>query len=92
MRQLIGYVVLGFFAAFGVFCAFWTVFGGCYPSRSECDLTLRCPKELELVWIKHLCWLRQMGLLRLRLTVVGSSLSREQRQMIRRRYPYINFE
>lgn len=86
------YVLLGFFAAFGVFCAVWTVFGGLYPGRAGCELTLRCPKDREMALLKHLCWLREMGLLHMNLTVVDSGLTCRQQQMISEKYPFIKFE
>lgn len=91
VRQMIWYVILGFFSAFGVLCAFWTVFGLLLPGSVSCDLTLRCVPGRELAVLRRLCWLREMGLLRLRLTVTDSKLNRQQKNMITEKYPYIRF-
>lgn len=85
------YVIFGFFAAFGVLCAFWTLLGLILPVKSACCVTLQCPGELELPALRRFCWLSEMGLLRVHVTVVGSSLTERQKRMIAEKYPYIEF-
>lgn len=86
------YVIIGFFAAFGVLCACWTLLGLLLPVKAGCCMTLQCPPQQELAILRRLCWLQEMGLLRVRLTILNSSLSDRQKHMIVVKYPYIEFE
>lgn len=92
VRHLIGFVIMGFFAAFGVLCALWAVFGAVIFRKVPCQLTLRCTDGRELTLLRRLCWLREMGLLQFRLTVLDSSLSQSQQKLITKKFPYIDFQ
>lgn len=85
------YVFLGFFGAFGVLCALWTVFGLFLPGSSACRMTLQCPAKQELAALRRFSWLREMGMLRAHITVINSSLTKRQQRMITQKYPYIEF-
>ncbi len=85
------FVILGFFAAFGVLCALWTLVGLFLPVRSSCCVTLRCLPEEELATLRRFCWLHEMGFLKIRLMVADSNLSQRQQIVIVKRYPYIEF-
>lgn len=89
---MIWYVIFGFFAAFGVLCASWTVLGMLLPVKEGCRMTLRCPPQQELAALRRFCWLHEMGLLRAHLTVLDSSLTDRQKRMIAKKHPYIEFE
>lgn len=86
------YVLVGFFAAFGVLCASWTLLGLFFPVKSACCMTMQCPPEQEIAALRRFCWLHEMGLLRMHLTVVGSHLTQQQKHMITDRFPYIKFQ
>ncbi len=86
------YVFLGFFAAFGVLCAFWTLLGLILPVKSVCRMTMQCPPEQEIAALRRFCWLHEMGLLRMQLTVIDSHLTLRQKRMIAERFPYIEFQ
>ena len=92
VKQMFWYVIFGFFAAFGVLCASWTLLGLLLPVREGCRMTLQCPPQQELAALRRFCWLHEMGLLRAHLTVLDSSLSDRQKCMIVKKYPYIEFE
>lgn len=85
------YVMFGFFAAFGVFCALWALFGQLLPATTGCQVYVICPKEKEIPVLRRFCWLRELGMTRCELTVINSTLNRAQRDYIRNRYPYIHF-
>lgn len=85
------FVIFGFFAAFGVLCALWSVLGLFIPVRSSCCVTLRCCPEEELATLQRFCWLNEMGFLRIRLLVSDSNLNQRQQKAIAKRYPYIEF-
>lgn len=84
-----GYVILGFFAAFGALSALWTVFGQFLPGGSG---VVVCPEGPELLsCCRRLSWLRQLGLARYRLAVTGSILPPRERERLRKKYPWIEF-
>lgn len=85
------YVFFGFFAAFGVLCALWVLFGQCLPASSGCQAAVCCPKEKVIPVLRRFCWLRELGLTRCELTVIDSGLNSAQQIYIRQRYPYIHF-
>ena len=84
-------VVFVFFAAFGLLCALWALFGHLLPGSGSCEIAVLSPKERELALIRRFCWLRGLGFTRATLTVLDSGLNRRQRQYLKRRYPYIRF-
>lgn len=85
------YVLFGFFAAFGVLCALWALFGQFLPASGRCEVAVRCQKRKEIPILRRFCWLREMGLLGCDLTVLDSELNPVQQHYIRQRYPYIHF-
>ena len=85
------YVLFGFFAAFGVLCALWTVFGRLLPASGKCNVAIVCQKDREIPVLRRFCWLWGLGLICCDLTLIDSSLNAAQRQYIRQRYPYIHF-
>ena len=89
---MFSYVIFGFFAAFGVLCACWTMLGLLLPMKESCCLTLKCAPQQELAAIRRFCWLCEMGLLRAHLRVIDSNLSEKQKRMIEKKYPYIEFD
>ena len=88
---MIFYVFIGAFAAFGVLCAVWVLFGQFLPASGKSEIAVRCPRKNEIPLLRRFCWLRDMGLLRCELTVLDSSLNTAQQYYIRQRYPYIHF-
>ena len=85
------YVLLGFFAAFGILCALWSVLGCCLSGSALCHVKLTCQPGSELATIRRFCWLRESGLLHVQITVHSSRLSTAQRSWISEKYPYIHF-
>ena len=85
------YVLFGFFAAFGMLCALWAVFGKFLPASGQCDAAVVCKKEREIPMLRRYCWLWGLGLTGCDLTVIDSGLNPAQQRYIRQRYPQIHF-
>ena len=85
------YVLFGFLAAFGLLCATWVLFGLILPRKVNCDVAVVCCKGSEIAVIRRFCRLRELGLTKSSLTVLGSNLTQCQQEIIRKRYPYIRF-
>lgn len=88
---MMGYVVLGLLAAFGGYCALWTLFGFLLPGSRRCTLVLLCSPHDEPALLRRLLWLREMGLLRCALLVSGRSLNARQRQRLQQKFPSVEF-
>ncbi len=76
------YVILGVLAAFGALCVLYLIFGLLLP-RPEGGLLVyradRCDEELLL---RRYFWLRDLGLVRCPLLLVGSRLPTAQQENI----------
>lgn len=87
-----GYVCLGMAAAFGVFCAAWVLFGWLLPGGIGGALVCICrPGLREEPLVRRYIWLRELGLLRVPLLLVGSSLPYEEQAHLHRRCGSIEF-
>ncbi len=85
------YILLGFFAAFGLLSALWTIFGLLLPGSTRCSAAVLCPKGREIAVIRRFCRLRELGLTRADLTVLDTHLNKKQQRCIQTKYPYITF-
>lgn len=88
---MIGYVLLGLLAAFGLFCALWVLLGFLLPGSRRCTIILLCMPKNESALLRRLLWLRETGLLRCNIVLSGRGLTDVQRRHIRQRYPSIEF-
>ena len=88
---MVWYILFGFFAAFGLLSAIWTLLGFLLPAKCQCSLLLLCDPEEELAMLQRLLWLRDLGFLRCKICLSGRSLSEEQRQTLLQRYQNIEF-
>ena len=88
---MIWYVLMGFFAAFGVLCAGWILFGLYLPGTVRCTVVARCPKGKEIAMIRRFCRFWDLGLTRATLVVLDSCLSQSQQMLICKQYPMIRF-
>ncbi len=78
---MIGWVILAFLAAFGLFCAVWAAAGIFLPPCREGWLL--CPGRGDVPSFAYLyLWLRGMGLLSCPLAVLDLGLSEEARQFL----------
>ena len=81
---LAGYIFLGTAAAFGVFCALWTVFGWLMSGGEGGALVCRCkPGRSELPLIRRYIFLREIGLIRIPLLLLDCSLPEQELAKLR---------
>lgn len=64
------YVIIGFLAAFGVLCALWVVLGSWLTNAAPCRIVLFPAPGREGVAARRFLWLRELGLIKGRLTLV----------------------
>ena len=88
---MIGYVLLGFLAAFGLVCVLWVLVGMFLPGSGRCTLILICDPKAESAILRRIIWLREMGLLRCGILLSGCGLTGQQREQLRKKYPTIEF-
>ncbi len=75
-----GFVILGVLAAFGALCILWVLFGTLLPHPGG-RLVYTCDGREEAA-VRRYLWLRDLGLLRCPLVLIGSSLPGKRRQQI----------
>lgn len=63
-----GYILIGFFAAFGAFSVLWAVFGWLLPGGKGCALV--CVGDPDAGILSRYRWLRGMGFLNCPLLIV----------------------
>lgn len=66
---MLWYFVIGTLAAFGAYCAIWTLLGWLLPKAEGCAIVFWKPPEEES--LARLKWLRDMGFLDLPVIVIG---------------------
>ncbi len=88
---MIGYVLLGLMAAFGLFCIIWALIGFLLPGSRRCTIVLVCRPKDESALLRRLLWLRETGLLHCAVCLSGRGLTERQRRHIRQKYPSIEF-
>ncbi len=76
-----GFVIVGVLAAFGALCVLWVLFGCLLPRPGGCKLVYVCDGREEAV-LRRYFWLRDLGLLRCPLVLIGSRLPEGRRQQI----------
>ncbi len=86
-----GYVILGVFAAFGVLCALWALWGLILPGARGGVLLCLCRDRQEEAVLRRYFWLRDLGLLRCCLVLVDSELPPQRQQQICSRCPQVYF-
>lgn len=80
---MIFYVIVGAFAAFGVFCGVWMAFGGLLPGKSGGAAVCLCREGLrEEPILRRYLWLRGLGLIRVPLLAVDCGLREAERKWI----------
>ena len=67
---MLWYVIIGFLAAFGAFCALWTVLGGWLTGSAPCRVVLFPAPGREETAVRRCLWLRALGLVKGRITLV----------------------
>ncbi len=89
---MLGQIILGAAAAFGVFCVLWAIWGLFLPSWRGSVLVFLCPphRSCDAVIVCYR-WLRGLGMIRAPLLLVDSDLPDEERLRLVRHHPYLEF-
>lgn len=67
---MLWYVIIGFFAAFGALCALWVLLGAWLTDAAPCRTVLFPAPGREARAVRRYLWLRELGLIRGRITLV----------------------
>ena len=67
---MLWYVIIGFLAAFGALCALWVLLGAWLTDAAPCRTVLFPAPGREGAAARRVLWLRELGLLKGRLTLV----------------------
>lgn len=67
---MIGYIIIGFLAAFGALCALWVMFGAWLTAPAEGRIVIFPAPHQEEVALRRYLWLRSLSVLRGPVTVV----------------------
>ena len=89
---MLGSVVMGFLAAFGAVCLVWTVCSMFLPSWQGAVVVYICSggKSYDALVSCHNV-LRGLGFVKARLLLVDCPVSSQERQILTKRYPYLDF-
>lgn len=89
---MLGYICLGTLAAFGLLSGLWALFGWLLPGSRGSALLFLCRPGKDVSWVlARYRWLRDLGLIRGPLLIIGSSLSPQEQERIRQRHRDVEF-
>lgn len=79
------YFVLGTFAAFGVLCAVWVVFGWMLPG--SCGVLRYCPGKAEdaMNFAERYLWMKRVGLIHCALVIADAELDETEKRWLTER-------
>ena len=83
---MLGFVMIGFLAAFGAFCALWILLGSWLIDAGDGHIILFPAPGKEETAVRRYLWLWNLGLVKEKLTVVSDSLC-----ALSHRYPGVRF-
>lgn len=85
------YVIIGFFAAVGFLFLLWLLYGACVPKNSAEVVTVLCQSGRERQLLRRYRWLRDLGLIRSPIVLVGSDLSAQEQSELVQNFPGVSF-
>ncbi len=88
---MLGFVILGVFAAFGVLCVLWVLYGALLPGFKGGAMVFYSKPDTEEAILRRYGWLRDLGLVRCPLILLDSGTSVERREQIHRKYHNVEF-
>ncbi len=88
---MIGTVILGALAAFGILCALWALLGLLLSERAEGLYLCFCRGSAGEMRLRRFVLLRELGLLGGSLVMIDSTIDSRKQEKIREKYPYITF-
>lgn len=89
---MLGYIILGSLAAFGLLCGLWAAFGWLLPGGRGSVTVFLCRPGVGEDWIiGRYRWLQGLGLLHGPLLILGSGLSEQEQAAICQRHRGIEF-
>lgn len=83
---MLGFVILGFLAAFGAFCALWAFLGWWLMESYDDPIVLFPASGREEAALRPYLWLRNLGIVKGKLTVVSDTVF-----SLADRYPSVEF-
>lgn len=82
---MVGYVLVGLFAAFGIFCGLWAILGGLLPGGTGGVVICRgTPGFPERWFVERYLFLLETGLIRWPLILVDQGLEEPERARLER--------
>ena len=84
-------VWIGLFAAVGALFFLWLLRGLFLPAAEAKEVAVYCAAGGEISLLRRYRWMRELGLSRCRLCLVGSKLSDEIQKQIREEMPGVRF-
>lgn len=85
-------MIFGFFAAVGVLFLLWLFLGALLAPAGHCDVAIRCRQGGEKSLLRRCRWMRELGLLRCPVTIVGSELTPEEQMELMEHFPGTGFQ
>lgn len=88
---MIKFVILGVFAAFGVLCALWVLYGAFLPRFKGGAMVFYSKPDTEEAVLRRYGWLRDLGFVKCPLILLDSHTTAQQQERIRRKYHNVEF-
>ena len=89
---MLWYVIIGFFAAVGLLFFLWLGRGLFLTGPTRETVAWICPCGKETVLLRRYRWMRDLGLTRCRIVLIGSDLPVEEQRKIMESFPGVRFQ